>query len=428
MPYSVVAGRGEIGGNCIEVRGREARVLLDLGMPYSRWSQFYSEPFITPKDVDELLALGVAPDVEGLYPGKKGRRVDAVFISHPHFDHSLLASLIDRKIEVYVGETALRILEARLETFAHKKFYRNFEGLKLKTFRTGDEIAIGDVRVEPVHVDHSTPGSYAFLVETADERLAYSGDYRLHGSARKLTEDFVERARTFEPDVMVTEGTNFFDVDALEEGDVESKIRTLIEGVGNKLVLASFSPLDVDRFRTFCKVAEKVGRALYLPPKFGYILSALKKNARLKLPEVGGDLVKLYKVRRRAYYGSGRFRSFERDEIDFVADEDMTPQEARRSILVMPVEWIPRMSKLLKEVGSVFILSHSEPVSEEREIEYERLKHWMEWFGIPTWRIHASGHIYPHHLKYVIDAVSPKAVDVVHSEHEGALRKFLGLE
>src|SRR5207244_3559831 len=58
-----------------------------------------------------------------------------------------------------------------------------------------------------IHVDHSVPASYGFIVEAGNLRIAYTGDIRMHGARPDLTEDFVKAVSGQPIDVLVCEGT-----------------------------------------------------------------------------------------------------------------------------------------------------------------------------------------------------------------------------
>ena len=43
--------------------------------------------------------------------------------------------------------------------------------------------------------------------------------------------------------------------------------------------------------------------------------------------------------------------------------------------------------------GSVYILSSSEPYNEEMELDMQRLIEWLDFYGMPLYHIHVSGHV-----------------------------------
>jgi mRNA degradation ribonuclease J1/J2 len=48
----------------------------------------------------------------------------------------------------------------------------------INTFRTGDKFRIGSLEVEPIHVDHSVPGAYGFIIYTSAGWIY--GRYQMH--------------------------------------------------------------------------------------------------------------------------------------------------------------------------------------------------------------------------------------------------------
>ncbi|MEM2546637.1 MAG: MBL fold metallo-hydrolase, partial [Candidatus Bathyarchaeia archaeon] len=157
-------GVNEIGGNKILLTDRDTKIFLDFGMSFALKRQYYSPPFLSPKSEKSLLELGILPKIDGVYRFEegKGAEVDAIFISHGHMDHSAYLSFIKREIPVYCGETTKIILQ----TFGEMRktdLEFNVEGIAFKSFRTGDIVRIGDLEIEPVHVDHSVPGAYGFI-------------------------------------------------------------------------------------------------------------------------------------------------------------------------------------------------------------------------------------------------------------------------
>lgn len=130
-------------------------------------------------------------------------------------------------------------------------------------------------------VDHSIPGACAWGIETSSGWVIYSGDLRLHGKRAGLTRRFTEEAATLHPRALILEGTNVRRETNVAEHEVyENGLRAIANSSG--LVIADFSPRDVDRLLTFLQIAKDTGKKLAILPKDAYLL----KTMRLLEPEI----------------------------------------------------------------------------------------------------------------------------------------------
>jgi mRNA degradation ribonuclease J1/J2 len=65
------------------------------------------------------------------------------------------------------------------------------------------------------------------------------------------------------------------------------------------------------------------------------------------------------------------------------------------------------------------------------EIDHEKMKNWLDLYGLPMYTIHASGHASPHELKSIISGVNPGRVLFIHTERPHLYQRFisdLGIE
>ena len=254
-------GVSEVGGNKILLEDGDTRILFDFGASFSLRNQFYSDPFLSPKSGVDLLKLNILPDLRGLYVfDQTAPEIDAVFLSHSHMDHSAHISFLKREIPVYCGETTAAILQALSEMRATNIEF-NLKGIKFRTFRTGDKIKIGSVEVKPIHVDHSVPGSYGFIIYASSGTIIYTGDFRRHGLRPALTEDFLAASANEEPSAIICESTNMTQVEFSSENEIMSKLDHVVSNTP-KLVLAEFAYADIDRLNSFYNVAAKNSRRL----------------------------------------------------------------------------------------------------------------------------------------------------------------------
>ena len=420
VQIQLLGGVGEIGGNKFLIRDGDSKILLDFGMSLGLRGQFFSEPFLAPRDGQGLISLGILPDIHDLYRDGQEPPVDAVILSHAHIDHSMCISLLNRKIPVYCGETTLAILRT-LSEMRQKGFENDLDGIDFRTFRTGDKISLGGIQLEPIHVDHSVPGSYGFLVHTSSGTIAYSGDFRAHGSKSSLTTDFVDAAKKSEPEIFLCEGTNLVRGDLRTEQEVLEKSDHVIKKTKG-LVLASFSSADIDRLRTFHEIAEKNDRILALSMKQAYLLRSLSKDKHLEVPDVLKDPhIAVYQRAKKTFY------HWEKDilgQTSVKTSKDIREMQDK-VILASSSYDMNEVLDIQPGPGGAFINSGSEPFNEEMEIDHERFINWLDHFGLPMYQIHSSGHMMPTELRETIGRIEPKRLVPIHTEQPELYRLFV---
>ncbi len=426
-------GVGEIGGNKILLEDRGTKVFLDFGTGFAEGSDYF-DSWIKPRGVNgagDLFEFGVLPEIQGLYSepslqntGLKyaSPEIDAVVLSHYHWDHAGRIGYVDPKIPVYCGKTTALIHEAYRVTGGSA-----LKGHELRTFRTGDRFSVGGIDFQPVHVDHSIPGAYGFVIYTSSGPLAYTGDFRFHGPAGEMTEDFVRAATESRPAVLLSEGTRVGEgKDAgvnTSESEVLSEARRMVKE-SKKLVFSTFRGNDTDRINTFDRAARASGRTLVVSMKTAVMLEALSKDGKLTVPRVGKD-VGVY-VRRK--------KSGSLDDSDYYAwerrflDEGLDAQEVRKRqgeiFLHLETSNFPELIDIKPERGGTYIHSATEAFNEEGEREDALVRNWVDHLGFSYHQLHASGHAPMEEVARLVNRIRPKRVVPIHTEEPDRFDTF----
>jgi len=430
VSITVHGGAGRIGGNKVLIEDRDARVFFDFGEPFGLLDDYFVD-FLHPREsrfgLRDYLHFDLVPRIRGLYDEEyledtdltyEPPRFDAIFISHMHFDHTMHLRFADRKIPVHLGATANAIRKSWTETSLGRTKFGEHE---FREFRTGSKVKVGSIEVEPIHVDHSTPGAYGFVIHTSEGVVAYTGDLRLHGPRGDMTEEFITRAVAERPIAMVCEGTRVSDNDPREdmsEGDVGQRALELVRA-NPKLAIVSFYPKDVDRIRTFRDVARDTGRKFVVSAKVAHMLKALQDDPRIDVPDPLKDPSMLVYVRQMANIEKVKYEKFYSDLLEkheHVVDSDFVRKHQAGLILHTDFFQLTELIDILPEKDSLFIRSKSEPF-EEDDLQEEVLKKWVEWFKLDFRQAHASGHASMPEIFGMVDRISPGVVIPVHTEH-----------
>lgn len=451
-------GVGEIGGNKILLEDGDTRIFLDFGMSFGAESEFFSE-FLGPKKcngVGDYIDLGLIPDLEGLYRPdyvEKMKRTpeekafDGILLSHAHVDHNGYFNLLRPDIPIYCSEASKCVMEMlditnnKSELLRQKKSFcfvpkKKGDGLKRLTARdeegiipkeihvVGKTFTIGSLEITPMPVDHSLPGAMAYAIETSEGNIVYTGDFRFHGLNRDLTEKFVEKAASFEPEALICEGTRI-DSDVTEtEKDVYNTV-TEFSRDSKAIVIANYPIRDTDRMTTFNNAAKDNDRKLVVSLKQAYLLKVFEEAAinapRLEdvaiyIPRKSWGLI-TEDVDNGLVYGD-----YERWEYEFIDKSNaITCEELEKN----QDEYIWRCDFFeLKELIDVkpketskYIWSVTEPFDVKMELNKEIVFNWLNQFNISNIvRKHVSGHANRIDLERTIQTIKPKQLIPIHTD------------
>ncbi|HEX2014302.1 MAG TPA: MBL fold metallo-hydrolase [Nitrososphaera sp.] len=435
----------EVGGNKILLDDGGSRVFLDFGKGFSRRAKFFEE-YLKPRPANGLVdfvEMGLVPDIEGVYredllemAGRKASTpaVDAVLVSHAHADHVDYISFLHRDIPIYMGSTCHSILKA-IQERAPRDFEREVLDFiprpskrgakptdrKIVTFRSGRKFKVGSLEIHPIHVDHSIPGAYGFIIYTSSGAVAYTGDIRLHGTRPEMTREFVQEAKAAKPVALICEGTRVIDMPAEEsEPLVFRKANAVVARHTNAPVFADFNFKDMDRLRTFYKVAKESGRKMVVKLKDCYYLKQLSNDPNLGVPNYDDKDIVIYKPKQVSgtytdgdYYGEdGKLACLPNART--AAEISQNPS---RYLCAFGYFGFSALIDMKLPPGSIYIHSASEPYNEEMILNHERVGNWLDKFGMERHQIHCSGHAKSPDLFHVVKEIDAGMLFPVHTEH-----------
>ena len=200
MKFIIHRGTREIGGSCVEVWTSSTRLVIDIGMPLVEkdGSEFDFKKYSTLQ-ASELVRKEILPDIKGFYQDDK-LGIDGVLISHAHVDHYGFSRYLHSDICYYLGEPTAQSINL---TCLFTPQQSNIK--KWTYFEKSKPFLIGNIKVTPFWMDHSSFDAYAFLLEAEGKALFYSGDFRGHGRKERVFRWFTIPPR--DVDYLLLEGT-----------------------------------------------------------------------------------------------------------------------------------------------------------------------------------------------------------------------------
>ncbi len=424
-------GVNEIGGNKILLEDKKVRIFLDFGQSFTLGRDYFTG-WLTPRRINGLedyFEFDLLPKIKGIYKKEElaftdlsyaEPKIDGAFLSHAHMDHAGHIIFLDEKIPIYCGY-GTRIFISSIEETSPVDFGEH----SYETFRTGHKIAVGNIVLEPIHVDHSIPAAYGFIVHTSEGAIVYTGDLRAHGPRKEMTKEFVQKACESEPIAMISEGTRMVEMEMRKnysELEVE-RLSNEIVSKTSKIVFVTHYGRDTDRFRTFYNVAKNNDRNIVISPKTAHLLSRLVQDRHLNLPDPMKDetILVYYKRKKTGGFKEKDYYVWERKFIEKMVNYKFVREHQSAIVMDLDFYQFAELIDIKPDPGSHFIHSMSEPYSEE-DIEDIVMHNWLDHFQIKFHQLHASGHLNRRELTDLINRISPERIFPVHTENPELFR------
>ncbi len=294
------------------------------------------------------------------------------------------------------------------------------------------------VKFKAYPVDHSVKGARAYVISTSQGNVIYTGDLRMHGINGRLTEEFAESARSPRPYALIIEGTRVGrksdsatdEANVTEELVRENAARTLSEA-GKEFVIADFGPRNIERLEIFLDAAKEHHRKMVVTTKDAYLLHAM--NSVENSVPVPGDDIMIYECPK------GKEGKYE----EFILDVAYPGSSVGgKAVASSPGDYLMAFSFFdLKHLVDIrpqrghYLYSSCEAFSEEQEIDFIRMKAWLDKFRLvphglsfvemngtvrpefPKGResLHASGHASKEDLEKIVRTLDPEVIVPVHT-------------
>lgn len=431
----------------IELKSGKTRILLDAGFPLFYCGEVIDDSF-TKKPYQELLELGIIPQVKELYRWEKPS-FDAVLISHAHSDHFGLLQYIHPDIPIYLSEPTDKLIEMNL-TFPVPD-YSNRDRRLIKMY---EHFSIGDFTIKPFLMDHSAYQAAAFEIKCGGKTILYTGDFRGHGRRREYLERFLREAEK-SPDLLLIEGATMGREGESEqtEEELEAQFKQVManqqpnqqanqKGAENQncIVLCQPTSQNIDRVISFYKAAKACGKIFVMDIYTANLMYELekirKKSAGYRGNTGRGDInggslpvpsifrpdirvfypllltKKLEKLLGKSY--AKRFRAYR------ITGKAVKRKQKQLVMLIRPSTLTDL--KLMGLKDGTLIYSQWQVY---REKPYQRrLLEYLKSRGFSDCYLHTSGHAFEEDIKKVITGLSPREIVPIHTFCPEAFYQF----
>jgi ribonuclease J len=375
-----LGGLEEVGRNCVFFEYKNEIIIIDMGL------QFPEEE--TP-GIDYII-----PNVA--YLEKKKANIQAIIITHGHYDHiggipHLLGKLGNPPI--YTTSLTKAIIEKRQDDFP------NSPKMKVQIVKNGDEIKLSNYFTALFcGIPHTIPESTGVILKTPVGNMAHFGDFRVEYDENENPQGLDEFERIGKM------GIHSFFVDStnaekpghsMSEKIVEKNLEDLFRAAKGRIVVATFASL-LTRIAEIIKIAERLGRKVAFS---GYSMKANVQIAQglgfIKAKE--GTIIPIEEIIKL------------RDDKILILS---TGAQGESNASLMKIITGEHRHLKVKQ-GDTFVLSSSVIPGNERSVQY--LQDNLARQGAIIYRsnlidIHAGGHARKEDLKMVMKLVNPKFV------------------
>jgi len=476
-------GIDTIGGNKIYLKENGKGIFLDFGMNFKKYGDFFHQ-FISPRSIRgiyDLIYLNLIPKLniyrDDLIPtdldisSYPSLNVEAVLLSHAHMDHCGNIGLLKPTYPIIASPSTIILLKAMLDSastsmlgsdvayyspkrikedgriletdrsrdigrnfICTEQYSSSFSDFLMKSTKSKKNYDMGNLdllqnfpsnfKIKAYEVDHSIYGATAYII-SGDKKIAYTGDFRLHGKQGRKSEEFIKKAK--ESSILIIEGTRATreDVNESEEKVFENCLRTAEDAKG--LIIADFTARNFERLDMFKKIAKKLGRMLIITLKDAYLLDALEKaNEQVNL-----NNLTIFRDLKQVYKGWEKYIMSDNGKIDYIDPVDIS-KEPEKYICCFSLYDVKNLLDINTKKGT-YIYSSSEAFEEESEFDFIRLKSWLNFFEFtvvgfdvilegskvkPIFEkgFHASGHLSKSDLIRIIELINPDILIPVHTD------------
>ena len=378
-----LGGAGEIGRSMAVVESDSKLLIVDVGLMFP---------------TEEMLGVDlVLPDFE--YVREREDDVVAIVLTHGHEDHigGLPYLLKEMRAPIYGSKLTLGLLQAKLNE-------HRLEDVDLNEVDASSEMKIGPFGLQFYAMDHSIPDALCIMIDTAEGRLFFTGDFKIpHGDDPTVTDLGALKKMATGVDVLFSDSTNADRPGHTpSEKVVGEEIARVVSQAKGRVIVACFAS-NIHRVQEIVNAAAGAGRVVtFIGRSMLANVDVTRELGYLTIPD--GMIVPLDEA-------SG----FPDDKLVIVCTGSQGEPFSALSLMAS------RDHKMVTLTPGDTVVLSATPIpgneSAVRRVIDGLFRIGVDVITAPTSPVHVSGHAAAEDLKLMIEAVSPRWLVPVHGEY-----------
>lgn len=402
MKVIPIGGLGEIGKNMTAFEYKNEIIIVDCGLKFPD---------------DDMYGIDmVLPDFT--FIKENADKVKAICVTHGHEDHigGIAYLLKEVNIPIYATKFTMGLIDKKLTE------HQLISKAERHIVSAGDEVRIGNFRVEFIHVNHSIADAVAICIKTSAATIFHTGDFKI--DFQPIDGEIIDLQRIAAlgsqgVDLLLADSTNVEEAGfTASERTVGETFYNLFRGCKNRIIVTTFAS-NVHRVQQIIDAAvaynRKVvinGRSMETMVEVATDLGYLKapKNTIIDIQEMKNYRPKDIVVITTGSQGEpmaalGRMANGDHRFLKI----------GKNDTIIISASPVPGNEKMVAEIINKLVDLGSEVI-------YNKFAH-----------THVSGHGRREELKMIQTLVKPKNFMPVHGEarmlmHHAALAEALGLD
>jgi len=258
-----IGGYNEVGKNSTAIKIDDEVYILDLGIHLENYIKYTQGEDIININPRELMQAGAVPDISAIDEWKS--RVKMVLPTHAHLDHvGAIPYLANNfKVPILCTPFTSEVLKGILAE-DKIKLNSNVKSMSANSFFQ----ASSNVKIEFVHVTHSTPHTVMIALHTKEGVILYANDFKLDlfpTLGKKPNFKRLEELGNQKVLALICDSTYASDARKMpSESVAKQMLREVMLGIESKnkhIVVTTFSS-HIARLNSIVEFGQKIGRKI----------------------------------------------------------------------------------------------------------------------------------------------------------------------